>query len=80
MFDLISQNSTSSKQAADAKVNAARDALLEKVKKANEIKALGNTNALLINKQIKLLLAPLKCKGDASIPSRKVYMLKRLTE
>ena len=61
-------------------MNAARVALLAKVQKANEVKALGKTNASLSNEQIKTLLAPLKRKGDAAIPSRKADMLKRLTE
>ena len=34
----------------------------------------------LRNKQIKILLAPLKRKDDAVIPSRKADMLIRLTE
>ena len=80
MFDLVSQNATNNKQEAEKKGNAARVALLAKVKKANKIKALGKTNASLSNEQVKLLLAPLKRKGDAAIPSRKADILKRLTE
>ena len=53
--------------------------MLAKVKKANKIKALGKSNLLLSNEQIKLLLAPLKRKGDAAMPSRKADILRRLT-
>ena len=80
VFDLVSQNATNNKQAAEEKDNAARVALLAKVQKANEIKALGKPNASLSNEQIKLLLAPLKRKGDTPIPTRKADMLLRLTE
>ena len=80
MFDLVSQNATNNKQAAEEKGNAARVALLAKVQKANEIKALGKPNASLSNEQIKLLLAPLKRKGDTPIPTRKADMMLRLTE
>ena len=40
----------------------------------------GKTNSSLSNEQIKLLLVPLKRKGDAAVPSIKVDMLRKLTE
>ena len=80
VFDLVSQNATNNKKAAEEKGNAARTVLLAKVKKADEIKALGKPYASLNNEQIKLLLAPLKRKGDLAIPTRKADMLLRLTE
>ena len=46
--------------------------MADMVKKANGVKALGKEADALTIAQIKILLAPLKRKGDKALPTKKV--------
>ena len=80
VFDLVNENATNVKKQAEEKGVAAREALEEKIREANEIKALQKAPDKLTNAQLRTLLAPLKRHGDAAIPTKKDDLLRRLTE
>ena len=80
VFDLVNENATNVKKQAEEKGKAAREALEEKIRKANEVKALQKAPDKLTNAQLRTLLAPLKRHGDAALPSKKDDLLRRLTE
>ena len=80
MFDLVNINTTKIKQVAREKGDAARVALLAKLEKAEQIRALGNPISALTIEQLKALLAPLKRQGDPGLPTKKADIVRRLVE
>ena len=80
VFDLVNINTTKIKQVAREKGDAARVALLAKVEKAKQIRALGKPISALTIDQLKTLLAPLKRQGDPGLPTKKADIVRRLVE
>ena len=80
VFDLVNMNTTKIKLVAREKGDAARVALLAKVEKAKQIRALGKPISALTIDQLKTLLAPLKRQGDPGLPTKKADIVRRLVE
>ena len=80
VFDLVNANAENNRIAAKEKGDAARLVLLQKVDKANTIRALNKPNSQLNNEQLKILCAALKRDGDKAIPTLKADLLSRLRE
>ena len=80
VFDRVTKHTEEMKKAEQKRNEAARLVMADMVKKANEVKALGKEANALTIAQIKVLLAPLKRKGDKALPSKKVDLLARLRE
>ena len=68
------------RQKAADKIKEEQLALVALIEKANEIRALGKSPDKLTVAQIKVLLAPLKRRGDKALPSKKIELLTRLKE
>ena len=80
VFDQVTKHSEDMKKKAQEKSRAAQLAMAGMTAKANEVKALGKSPNQLTVAQIKILLAPLKRKGDSALPTKKDELLTRLKE
>ena len=80
VFYLVNANAEKNRIAAKEKGDAARLVLLEKVEKADKIRALNLPNSQLNISQLKILVAALKRDGDKAIPAKKADLLIRLEE
>ena len=80
VFNRVTKNMGDVRQNAADKIQKERLALVALIAKANEIRSLGKSPDKLTVAQIKVLLAPLKRRGDKALPSKKIELLTRLTE
>ena len=71
VFHLVNTNNINSKQITKEKGEAARLDMLTKVAKANKIKAIGETLALLTIEQLHILIALLRHHKDKKMPTKK---------
>ena len=78
IFDIVNESNTDNKRAAKEKGDIARLAYNAKVKSALDIKALRISSDKLTINQLKVLIAPLKRKGDGPMPTKKAVLLETL--
>ena len=79
VFDVVRENKAKRNAIDAAKSNKDREECIKKAAAAAVIRALGKPNKDLTVNQLKVLLAALKRKGDAAIPSRRAEILLRLS-
>ena len=80
IFEVVQENKEKQNKIERLKSQKARQAHQKKLEAAATVKALGKESSQLSVAQLKTLLAPLKCKGDKAIPTRKADLLTRLME
>ena len=80
VFDVVKENRDKRTQIDQAKIGKAREVFNKKVAAAATIKALGKPVTDLTVTQLKILLAPLKRKGDTALPSKRADVLTRLAQ
>ena len=80
IFDVVKENRDKRTQIDQAKIGKAREVFNKKVAAAATIKALGKPVTDLTVMQLKILLAPLKRKGDTAMPSKRADVLTRLAQ
>ena len=80
VFDVVRESKEKHQQALKEKQNKAYDTYQKKVEKAEALKAQGKPNQSLTNDELKILLAPLKRRGDGAMPTKKEMLLQKLME
>ena len=77
-MDVVRESKEKHQQALKEKKNKAYDTYQKKVEKAEALKAQGKPIQSLTNDELKILLAPLKRRGDGAMPTKKEMLLQKL--
>ena len=80
VLELLVGTEITTAQEVAAKQQQTREEYTAKVAAANEVKGLGKLPAQLTIKQLKVLIAPLKRKGDGAMPTAKAALVSKLAE